>query len=156
MQLHLLAIVGNGIGVVLISTLADEVTIVVVAAEERDKMREDFVLQGSGVGSGLQLTLQLLVFRIALRRCAKRCCLLFYLLHAGTYGSRIASTSTFQHRLDLRQEFALQEILYVLTFLVHDAVDAEVEFGMIHHEYLFQLFYKAVVIVFCHVLYVFI
>ena len=92
MQLHLLAIVGNGVGVVLVATLADEVAIVIIAAEKRDKMREHLVVRAVG--------------------CASQC------------------------RFHLRQKFELQEVFYLRPLLVHDAVYAKIQFGMVHHEYL--------------------
>ena len=106
MQFHLLTVVGNGVGVVLVATFADEIAVVVISAEESDEMREHLVFRAIG--------------------------------------------SICQCRFHLREQFKLQEMIDVCPLLIHDAIDAEIQFRMIHHEYLLQFLDETFVIIGCH------
>ena len=113
-------------------------------------MREHLVLKSCSITAGFQLGFQLLVFWITISGSTKRGGLLFYLLHACSDGCCVSCTCTIELFLHLRQQVVLQEFVDFSPFLIHDAIDAEIQFRMIHHKYLLQFLDETIVVVDCH------
>ena len=155
-QLNLLAIVRNGVSVIaLVATLGDEVTTFVVAGEEGHKTTIHVVLQLCKWTETLHLFAKF-------HDRSRSLCLLSWESHSFK-SSQLGIQLCFQGKLvtayvlsknliHLIQQTILQEVLDLITLVVHDAIDAKVELLVIHHKDVLKSLNKSVILIniVCH------
>ena len=147
MELNFLAFVWNGIGVLLVSSKRDEITVVIVTPEKGGKVRENLIGQRFIVAVFADFLPEALNFGSIIRvhsavadcffKLRKFFFLIFYL----------SSTVLREFLLYLRQELFVKELFYLRPLGVHDAVYAEIKVGLIHLEHFPEDVFQFIVLV---------
>ena len=136
----LLALVGDGVDARLVDALGEEVALGVVAAEEAEQVVVDLALQRAHVhGVALEPGAQVLDLgrRLGVHAQRPRCLLDGLgqlLLDLGLVGGLVLA----ERRLHLRQQVLVEELRHLGALGVHDAVEAEVQVGLVELEQLLQ------------------
>src|SRR5579885_2156085 len=135
-EFHLLALVGDGVNALLVATLGDEVAFAVVTAKEVVEVRVNVVLEGGDVHGLGEFRPELLDAREALGICAQLLGLLDGLGQLGLDRASVLGLVGLEGLADLGQKIVIEKAGDFLALGVHDAVDAEVQLGLVELEHL--------------------
>ena len=142
-QHHLLTRIGDGIGVALVTALADEVAVVVVAGEKGQQVREHGVLVLGAAGAGVLIPgAKFLHLGHVIGIDAQRLGVLLGFLQFSLQLLGVGGIPGVQRHPHLLCQPVLQVVVDLASAGVEDAVDTEVEFRTVDLENLAQLDYE--------------